>query len=63
MSGCLLSAPAGDLARNPGMCPDWELNQQCFDSQAGAQSTEPHQPGPRYPVLNRYCLVFLTRAF
>ena len=18
--------PAGDLARNPGMCPDWELN-------------------------------------
>ena len=20
-------APTGDLARNPGMCPDWELNQ------------------------------------
>ena len=19
--------PTGDLARNPGMCPDWELNQ------------------------------------
>ena len=20
-------APTGDLARNPGMCPDWESNQ------------------------------------
>ena len=35
----------GDLAYNPGMCPDWELNQQPFGLQAGAQSTEPHQPG------------------
>ena len=23
----------GDLAHNPGMCPDWELNQQPFGSQ------------------------------
>ena len=37
--------PTGDLASNPGMCPDWESNQQPFVSQAGAQSTEPHQPG------------------
>ena len=37
--------PTGDLARNPGMCPDWESNLQPFGSQAGAQSTEPHQPG------------------
>ena len=22
--------PTGDLAHNPGMCPDWELNQRCF---------------------------------
>ena len=28
----------GDLALNPGMCPDWELNQQPFSSQAGSQS-------------------------
>ena len=35
----------GDLARNPGMCPDWELNWRPFDLQAGTQSTEPHQPG------------------
>ena len=33
------------LARNPGMCPDWESNQRPFGSQAGNQSTEPHQPG------------------
>ena len=38
--------PTGDLASNTGMCPDWELNQRAFVSQAGAQSTEPHQPGP-----------------
>ena len=38
--------PIGDLACNPGMCPDWESNQQPFGSQAGTQSTEPHQPGP-----------------
>ena len=36
---------AGDLACNPGLCPDWELNQRPFGSQAGTQSTEPHQPG------------------
>ena len=35
----------GDLAYNPGMCPDWELNWQAFGSQAGTQSTDPHQPG------------------
>ena len=37
--------PPRDLAHNPGMCPDWESNQQPFGLQAGAQSTEPHQPG------------------
>ena len=26
---------AGDLACNPGMCLDWELNWQCFGLQAG----------------------------
>ena len=42
----------GDLALNPGMCPDWELNQQPFSSQAGTQPTEPHKPG-----LNWYLTV------
>ena len=37
--------PAGDLAWNPGKCPDWESNQWPFGSQAGTQSPEPHQPG------------------
>ena len=38
-------SPIGDLAHNPGMCTDWELNQRPFGSQARAQSTEPYQPG------------------
>ena len=37
--------PTSDLARNPGMCPAWESNWQPFGLQAGAQSTESHQPG------------------
>ena len=37
--------PIGDLAHNPGMCPDQESNQGPFGSQARAQSTETHQPG------------------
>ena len=44
---CLM-LPTGDLAYNPGMCPDWESNQRPFSSQASAQSTEPHQPGQIY---------------
>ena len=34
----------GDLACNPGMCPDWELNQRPFGLHASAQSTGLHQP-------------------
>ena len=37
--------PAGDLACNPGMCPDGESNRRPFGLQVGAQSTEPQQPG------------------
>ena len=37
-----------DLAFNPGLCPDWELIRQPFGSQAGTQSTEPHQPQQSY---------------
>ena len=36
--------PTGDPAHNPGVCPDWESNQQPFGLQAGAQSTELQQP-------------------
>ena len=37
--------PSGDVARNPGMCPNWESNRRHFGSQGGTESTEPHQPG------------------
>ena len=40
---CLHIPPTG--GHNPGMCPDQELNQRPFGLQAGAQSTEPFQPG------------------
>ena len=43
--------PVGDLASNPGMCPDWESNQQPFGSQSSAQSTEPHQAEPNGYIL------------
>ena len=46
----------GDLAHNPGICPDWELNQQPFDLQAHAQSTEPHQQGKRISFLIKEAL-------
>ena len=36
---------AGDVAHNPGMCPDWELNWGPFGSQASTESIEPHQSG------------------
>ena len=35
----------GSPTCNPGMCPDWELNQQPVSSQAGPQSNDPHQLG------------------
>ena len=46
----LVHPPTEGLSCNPGMCSDWESNQQPFGSQAGAQSTEPHQPG----LSNKY---------
>ena len=30
----LACSQLGDLAHNPGMCPDWELNPRPFGSQA-----------------------------
>ena len=43
--------PTGDLAHNPGMCPDLELNWRPFGLQTGTQSTEPHQPGPNISYI------------
>ena len=52
------SPHTGDLACNPGMCPDWASNQRPFGLQAGAQSTEPHQPGLNYLFLDLIFLIF-----
>ena len=38
-------SPSGDLACNPGLCPNWESNWLPWSSQAGTESTESHQPG------------------
>ena len=46
---CVVASRApltGDLACNPGVCPEWELNRQPVGSQTHAVSTELHQPGP-----------------
>ena len=43
--------PTWGLACNPGMCHDWEPNQQPFGLQAGAQATEPHHPGLLHLIL------------
>ena len=40
--------PTGDVPCNPGMCPDWDSKQGPFGYQAGAQSTELHQPGSEF---------------
>ena len=58
MCGCLSCTPYRDLACNPGMCPDWEWNQQPFGSQAGIQSTEPHQPEHSLTFNSVFILVF-----
>ena len=47
--------PTGDLACNPGLCPDWELNRRPFALWSGTQSTEPHQPGLNYIFNNTDC--------
>ena len=48
----------GDLAWNPGMYPDWESNRRPFGSQAGTQSTEPHQPGPTLAFFKENISIF-----
>ena len=47
-----------NLACNPGMRPDWELNKQPFCPQAGAESTEPHQPGLNEEGLKQFLVQY-----
>ena len=44
-SAASCTAPTSGLARNPGLCPQWESSPQPFHSQASALSSEPHRPG------------------
>ena len=42
---CVSHVPCiGDLARNPGMCPDWNQTGDPLVRRPAAQSTEPHWP-------------------
>ena len=41
----LAHTPTRDRTRNPGTCPDWELNRPPFTLQEDTQSTEPHRSG------------------
>ena len=49
--------PTGDLACNPGMCRDCDLNLCPLGSQAYAQSTELHQLG-----LEKYILKYIKAS-
>lgn len=40
-----IHAPTKNETHNPGMCTDLEINQQHFEAQENAQSTEPLWPG------------------
>ena len=42
--------PTGDLAHNPGVCPDWESNWRPLGLKAGTQSAEPHLPGQNFLI-------------
>ena len=42
---CLTCALTKNQTCSPGMCPDWELNQQSFALQNHDQPTEPQQSG------------------
>ena len=51
---CVVASHAystGDLAHDPGICPDWELSQQPFDLQASTQPLSYTGQGIPFPFL------------
>ena len=56
-------SPTGDLAHNPGMCPDWELNRWPFGLQASTQSTDPHQAGQIFGRIHSWTHLGLVLSF
>ena len=63
MCGCLLRIPHRHLARHPDTGPDPESNQRPFGSQAGTQSTEPHQPGLMFAFQLELLAESLNKAY
>ena len=52
--------PTGDLARNPGMSPDCELNQRPFGLQARAQSrAAPARALPSFKILIVSSIIYI----
>ena len=56
-----LTPPTGDLANNPGTCPDWGSNQRPLASQDGTQFTVPHQPGLKLFLKRRFLHIPLAK--
>ena len=50
----LMGPPTGDLACNPGTCPDWELNQQPFGLQPALTSLSYTSQG----LIIQFCLLW-----
>ena len=50
----LTHPPTGNLAHNPGICPDWELNPVTLWLVAHTQSTELHQWGLKDLLYYKY---------
>ena len=48
-------APTGDLAHNPGMCPDWESNWRPFDLQASTQPLSHTSQGTLSFIFSYIC--------
>ena len=48
-------APTGDLAHNPGVCPDWESNQRPFDSQPALYPLSYTSQSVTYKFKNKTC--------
>ena len=61
MCGCLSHAPTGDLAHNPGICPDWKSNWRPFGSHRLVQNPLSHtSQGHLLFIVNSLSLCFLT---
>ena len=61
LCGCPCVPPTGDLAYNPGLCPDWELNRQLFGSQAGTHSIP--WATPARAEVNTYFNIFESESY